>query len=268
MRELKILVADNSAWTRSMIRRVLETRFGAANVYEAEDGRRAIAFLEGLKIDLVITAVELAHTSGLVLLDFIKHNKKFANMPVIIVSSHEDDRTRVDAIQHGAVRYLLKPFKADDLEMAVRTSWTDTVRRKAKRYSSLPPHTLTIALDGEEIPGEALDISGGGLAGRFAYTSLFSLYGHFHLHIRFEATKEFGAFDIGPVEAALLRIEGSVEEIGEDEPRCVCAFHFGPEAMDAGSRGRLELLMARFAAETPEFISDGDGGLAGETSGK
>ncbi len=148
MRELRILVADNSAWTRSMIRRVLETRFGATAVYEAEDGRRAIALLEALKIDMLVTAVELAHTSGLVLLDFVKRNDKFSQLPVIVVSSHEDDRTRVDAIQHGAVRYLLKPFKPDDLEMAVRTSWTDAVRRRAKRYSGLPPHTLTVTLDG------------------------------------------------------------------------------------------------------------------------
>lgn len=263
MRNLKILVADNSAWTRSMIRRVLETRFGSSNIYEAEDGRRAIAFLEALKIDLVITAVELAHTSGLVLLDYIKRNEKLSKLPVIIVSSHEDDRTRVDAIQHGAVRYLLKPFKADDLELAVRTSWAEMVRRKAKRYSSIPPHTLAITVDGEEIRGEALDISVGGLAGRFSYTPAYALYSHYRLHITFEATKEFGAYDIGLVEATLLRVEGSVGEIGEDEPHCVCAFHFGPDAMDAVSRGRLDLLMARLSAETPEFIADNQGGDAG-----
>ncbi len=268
MRDLKILVADNSAWTRAMVRRVLETRFGTTNVYEAEDGRRAIALLEALKIDLVITAVELAHTSGLVLLDFIKRNEKLSRLPVIIVSSHEDDRTRVDAIQHGAVRYLLKPFKADDLEMAVRTSWTDMVRRKAKRYSGIPPHTLTIMLEGEEIQGEALDISGGGLAGRFSYSPSYTLYGHYRLHITFEANKEFGEFDIGPVEASLLRIEGSVDEAGEDEPHCVCAFHFGPDAMDAGSRGRLDLLMVRLAAAAPELISDGGGEGPAKTSGK
>lgn len=190
MRNLKILVADNSAWTRSMIRRVLETRFGSSAIYEAEDGRRAIAFLEALKIDLVITAVELAHTSGLVLLDYIKRNEKLAKLPVIIVSSHEDDRTRVDAIQHGAVRYLLKPFKADDMEMAVRASWVEMVRRKAKRYSSIPPHALTVTMDGEEIRGEALDISVGGLAGRFPYTPVYALYSHYNLHITFEATKD------------------------------------------------------------------------------
>lgn len=268
MRELKILVADNSAWTRAMIRRVLETRFGATAVYEAEDGRRAMAFLEALKIDLVITAVELAHTSGLVLLDFIKRNEKLNKMPVIVVSSHEDDRTRVDAIQHGAVRYLLKPFKADDLEMAVRTSWTDTVRRKTKRYSKLPPHTLTMTLEGKENQGEALDISVGGMAGRFPYAPSYALYGHYLLHIALEAAGEFGPLDIGPVEATLLRIEGSVDEIGEDEPRCICAFHFGPNAMDAGSRGRLELLMTRFAAEMPEFIADDQGVDAGKLSGK
>ena len=268
MRELKILVADNSAWTRSMIRRVLETRFGATAVYEAEDGRRAMAFLEALKIDLVITAVELAHTSGLVLLDFIKRNAKFSKMPVIVVSSHEDDRTRVDAIQHGAVRYLLKPFKADDLEMAVRTSWTDTVRRKAKRYSSLPAHTLTIKLGANETQGEALDISVGGLAGRFPYTSSFTLYSRYRLHLVFESDKEYGAFDIGPMDAALLRIEGSVDEIGEDEPRCICAFRFGPDAMGAESRGRLDLLMERLAAKMPEFIADGEGGDNGVEPGK
>lgn len=257
MRELKILVADNSAWTRSMIRRVLETRFGTTAIYEAEDGRRAIALLQALKIDMVITAVELAHTSGLVLLDFIKQNDKFSQMPVIIISSHEDDRTRVDAIQHGAVRYLLKPFKPDDLEMAVRTSWTDAGRRRTKRYSRLPAHTVTVTLDGGEIGGEAVDISIGGMAIRFPYLTSFTLYGHYRLQIAFEAARDFGPFEIGPVEAALLRIEGSVDEIGEDEPRCICAFHFGPNAMDAASRERLEQLVARMAAEMPELIADG-----------
>lgn len=240
-----------------MVRRVLETRFGTTAVYEAEDGRRAMALLEALKIDLVITAVELAHTSGLELLDFIKRSEKFSQMPVIIISSYENDRARVDAIKHGAVRYLLKPFKPDELEIAVRTSWTETVRRKATRYAGLPPHTLTMTLDGEEWRGEALDISIGGLSGRFPYAPSFALYGHYQLHIAFEATKRFGALEIGPVDAVSLRIEGTVDEIGEDEPHCVCAFHFGPDTMEAATRGRLELLMGRLAAEMPEFIADG-----------
>lgn len=259
MRNVSILLADNSAWTRSMVRRVLETRFGTTAVYEAEDGRRAMALLEALKIDMVVTAVELAHTSGLELLDFIKRSEKLNQMPVIIISSYEDDRARVDAIKHGAVRYLLKPFKPDELEMAVRASWTETVRRKAKRYAGLPPHTLTMTLEGEESRGEALDISVGGLAGRFSYAPTFVLYGHYRLHIAFEATERFGVFEIGPMDAALLRIEGTVDEIGDDEPHCVCAFRFGPDTMSAATRGRLDLLMERLAAETPEFIADGGG---------
>ncbi len=90
---------------------------------------------------------------------------------------------------------------------------------------------------------------------------IFTLYGHYHLQIMFEATKEFGTFEIGPVDATLLRIEGTVDEIGEDEPRCICAFHFGPDAMDEASRGRLEMLLARLAAETPEIIADGAGDI-------
>lgn len=242
-----------------MVRRVLETRFGTTAVYEAEDGRRAMALLEGLKIDLVITAVELAHTSGLELLDFIKRSEKLNQLPVIIISSYENDRARVDAIKHGAVRYLLKPFKPDELEMAVRTSWTETVRRKAKRYAGLPPHTLTMTLDGEELRGEALDISIGGLSGRFPYAPSYLLYGNYPLHIAFEPTKQFGALEIGPVDAVLLRVEGTVDEIGEDEPRCVCAFHFGQNTTDDATRGRLELLVERLAAEMPEFIADGGG---------
>ncbi len=258
MRNISILIADNSAWTRAMVRRTLETRFGASTVYEAEDGRRAIAFLEALRIDLVITAVELAHTSGIELLEYVKDHPKLGKIPVLVISSHEDERTRVAAIQHGAVRYLPKPFTPDALEHAVRTSWSDASRRKSKRFSGLPPHTLTLESGGDEVTGRILDISEVGLAGHFPYFSTYELYSVFRLSLRFEATRTFGELAIGPFEATLLRIEGSIDQLGDEEPSCVLAFHVVEEGMDAASRDRLELLLARLAAEVPEYIADSE----------
>jgi signal transduction histidine kinase/class 3 adenylate cyclase/CheY-like chemotaxis protein len=111
----KILVVDDVADLRTMIRRMLEEHSYA--VIECEDGSEAWDILkEGhMVVDLVITDWMMPRMSGPELIDHIRAKEKLASTPVILLTARSDEESRSIATKRGATSYLGKPF--DEMEL-------------------------------------------------------------------------------------------------------------------------------------------------------
>lgn len=107
-----ILVVDDDIASRDLITEALLER-GYHNTLESKSGMDAMETLKRHRFDLVISDLKMPGMNGLDLLNQIK--KLESPPPVIIVTAYPTTDVAVSAIKEGAVDFLAKPFRIEDL---------------------------------------------------------------------------------------------------------------------------------------------------------
>lgn len=105
-----ILVVEDQASEREAMTRLLRTE--GYNVLAAAGVAEAKAHLSQA-VDLVITDLRLGRLSGLDLLQYWHESRP--STPIIVVTAYGDVDTAVAAMKMGAIDYLMKPLKPDEL---------------------------------------------------------------------------------------------------------------------------------------------------------
>jgi two-component system chemotaxis sensor kinase CheA len=101
-----ILVVDDSLTTRELEKNILEAV--GYNVDVAIDGVQALEKIRQKKFNLVITDITMPRMDGFELTSIIKKEEKFKDIPVIIVTSEENEEDRKKGIEVGAEAYIVK----------------------------------------------------------------------------------------------------------------------------------------------------------------
>ena len=111
----KVLICEDSFTTRELERSIFEA--AGYEVETAMDGAIGFARLrEGLKVDAVVTDVQMPNMTGFELTRAIKSDSSLAGIPVIIVTSLERDEEKAEGINAGADAYITKSvFNQDTL---------------------------------------------------------------------------------------------------------------------------------------------------------
>jgi CheY-like chemotaxis protein len=103
-----VLIADDDAVSVYLLRHCL-TNAGFA-VCCALDGREALALMAEEAPDLVILDVMMPVMDGLEVLRRAKADPVLRTIPVIMVTSREQDADILEAVKIGAADYVVKPF--------------------------------------------------------------------------------------------------------------------------------------------------------------
>jgi two-component system chemotaxis sensor kinase CheA len=103
---LAVMVVDDALMVRELQRSILER--GGYTVRTASDGAEALAMLAEQPADLVVTDVEMPNMDGITLIKSIRAHPRFANIPVLIVSSHASDEDHQLGLEAGADAYIVK----------------------------------------------------------------------------------------------------------------------------------------------------------------
>ena len=109
----KILVVDDSPTERLALNDVL-TRNGY-NVITAENGEQAIARSEADKPDLILMDVVMPNLNGFQATRSITREATTKHIPVILVTTKDQDTDRVWGMRQGAKAYITKPFSESEL---------------------------------------------------------------------------------------------------------------------------------------------------------
>ncbi len=114
---LKILVIDDS----NTIRRSAEIflKAGKHEVMLAEDGFDALAKVSDYRPNLIFCDILMPRLDGYQTCAIIKRNPKFANVPIVMLSSKDGVFDKARGRMVGAQDYLTKPFTKDQLLKAV-----------------------------------------------------------------------------------------------------------------------------------------------------
>lgn len=109
----KILVVDDAMFMRSIIRKILKED-GYTQVWEAQDGERAMELFREVSPDLVLLDITMPGRSGLEeMLSLVP------NIRVIMCSAVGQEMMIQKALTIGAADFIVKPFKADEFSRIV-----------------------------------------------------------------------------------------------------------------------------------------------------
>ncbi len=114
---IRILIVDDQNIVREGIRAILESKPELKIVGTAQDGKSAIKQAEVLQPDVAIVDIEMPIMNGIIATQ--KICQQFPDIKVLILSSHENQRYILEALQAGADGYLLKSTLAENLEQAI-----------------------------------------------------------------------------------------------------------------------------------------------------
>jgi len=128
---LRILIADDELVARKRLARLLAAFPDTTVCGEAADGEAVLAAVRQGGVDVVLLDIHMPGLSGLDALALLPEG----SVHVVLVTAHADHA--VDAFEHGAVDYVLKPVEAARLQKALeRVRARLSPRTEASRASA------------------------------------------------------------------------------------------------------------------------------------
>lgn len=119
-----ILIVDDSSIIRNSLKRIFQDDF---NILFAKNGNEAISIINdnllsqdksnnivGILLDLVMPV-----SDGFTVLDYLKNNELFSNIPVAIISGDETKETRRRVYEYDIVDMLEKPFNTNNIRRRI-----------------------------------------------------------------------------------------------------------------------------------------------------
>ena len=110
-----LIVDDSSTVRRSIERHILSDR--VTEIYQAANGREAMELFDRHRPEFVTMDLTMPEMDGLTCI-----SKMMALKPdtrLMVISALGDAETAIEAVERGANEYVVKPFSAEDLNLAL-----------------------------------------------------------------------------------------------------------------------------------------------------
>lgn len=114
MKALNVLVVDDAAFIRDLIKKAMRDSYPSFKIHEAMDGRKAQAVLKSNAIDLVLCDWEMPEMSGLELITWMRAEQRYAETPFMMITSRGERDHVIKAVTAGVSDYIGKPFTREN----------------------------------------------------------------------------------------------------------------------------------------------------------
>lgn len=112
-----IMIVDDSSSVRDVVSIALK---GAGyDVIEASDGKDALAKLNGQKVHLIVSDVNMPNMDGISLVKEVKQHPQYKFIPIMMLTTESQDAKKEEGKEAGAKAWLVKPFQPPALLSAV-----------------------------------------------------------------------------------------------------------------------------------------------------
>lgn len=113
---MKILVIDDSGVMRRIHRNtLLEQNIDESDIIEANDGEEALKIAKEQDIGIFLVDWNMPKIDGLKLVQVIRAMDKYAETPIIMITSEAAKYNVVEAINAGVTNYIIKPVRGNTL---------------------------------------------------------------------------------------------------------------------------------------------------------
>lgn len=118
-RPIRMIVADDAPFIREIVRHLSE-KSGIELVGEAADGIEAVKLALDLIPDVILMDIIMPKMSGIEATKEIL--AKIPEMKIVAFSTADQETMVMRALEAGCCSFCVKPFKAEDLILAIRKS--------------------------------------------------------------------------------------------------------------------------------------------------
>ena len=115
---IKVLLADDHSIVRAGLRRIVEESGDMEVIAEASDGREAIQLVHSTTPDVAVIDISMPGLDGLEVVSQLRSH--YPELPILILTMHEEGQYVVRAIQAGAMGYITKQSAPEQLLTAIR----------------------------------------------------------------------------------------------------------------------------------------------------
>jgi len=137
-----VLVVDDDGHIREVVRFSLEQ--AGYRVLEAADGRAAVALFRDQPIDVVVLDIIMPEQDGL---EVCRRLRERSQVPILFLSSRDDELDRVLGLEIGADDYVTKPFSPRELVARVKALLRRAVPLPADADAQAPLQRGLLTLD-------------------------------------------------------------------------------------------------------------------------
>jgi CheY-like chemotaxis protein len=151
---VKALLVDDDVTSRTLLRMALTRTFNWATV-EAGDGLEALRLIDNSHIGVVFLDVHMPLMDGVETLQVLRESPRHAGLPVIMLTSENEDQVVRQVITLGVADYLIKPLSADMIAQRVTRAMSRITAAPRKGADDadvgrqFQPHGVTMVVDSE-----------------------------------------------------------------------------------------------------------------------
>jgi two-component system, chemotaxis family, chemotaxis protein CheY len=109
-----VLIVDDSRVMREMVIACLRGLPGL-EFHQAASGLEAIERLSLQPFDLMVLDLNMPDIGGFEVLEFVRGQDRLRTVPIVVVTTRGDERSRDRALELGATRFMTKPFTPDGI---------------------------------------------------------------------------------------------------------------------------------------------------------
>jgi two-component system, chemotaxis family, chemotaxis protein CheY len=111
---INLLLVDDSATMRMMLRRVIDlSEVPVGSIFEASNGREAVAVLEAQDVHAVFTDINMPVMSGYELLHLMSRTDKWRHILRIVISTDGSTLRKEEVRELSVNLYIQKPFRPE-----------------------------------------------------------------------------------------------------------------------------------------------------------
>lgn len=108
-----IMAVDDSTSIRQMVRFALKQ--AGHEVIEAADGNDALAQLDGRRVDMIITDLNMPHLDGIGLIKEVRSRSAYRGIPIVMLTTESQEKKKMEGKAAGATGWIVKPFRPEQL---------------------------------------------------------------------------------------------------------------------------------------------------------
>lgn len=139
-KQARILIVDDEPSTRAVLRQLLDDQGFAVRC--ASDGQSAFEQASDFDPDVVLTDLDMPRLDGIQLCERLREADP--DLPVILVTAHDDARSILRGLRAGVDEYLTKPLDFDHVLFSLRRA---TDRRAARIEQEHARHRTELLLE-------------------------------------------------------------------------------------------------------------------------